>query len=158
MQKITDNNSGVYILELFADNSFTIDSKRHKGIIFKDGYYYYAGSSQKNFNSRIKRHITKSKIINWHIDYLTTSTNNNPKTILKRVYIFPDKPKEFECKLSSDLEKKFNCSTEIIGFGNGDCKKCSTHLFYRKKRISQIHFISLYHATVFEIPSSSEYF
>ncbi len=159
MQKITDLNSGVYILELYAPLPFSIVCKKYTDLIFSKGYYYYAGSAQKNLYHRLKRHIASNKIINWHIDYLTSSIDGKlPPANIKSVYIFLNQKKDFECKIASDLSNNFLCSSDIYGFGNGDCKICSTHLFYKKNRIPQIHFISLYQSTVLRIPASKEIF
>ena len=38
--------------------------------LLKKGIYIYTGSAKKNIDSRIKRHLSNSKKLHWHIDYL----------------------------------------------------------------------------------------
>jgi Uri superfamily endonuclease len=96
--------------------------------------------------------LKKEKIVNWHIDHLTTL----PFVEITKVFILPDAPKSAECGLVKALQMDFGISTNKKGFGNGDCQICETHLLYSEKPIDQSHFISLYHSTVCLTPSSME--
>ena len=41
---------------------------------FPAGRYVYTGSAIRNFEARIKRHLSKQKRSRWHIDYLLKSS------------------------------------------------------------------------------------
>ena len=154
MLKITDSDSGVYCLVIECSSSTLIECRSFNNISFNKGYYYYAGSAQKNLSKRIERHIRKDKKIHWHIDYLSA----HPNFEIKGVLIFKDKKKSFECLLSKDLNDNFRLKAGALHFGNSDCDKCATHLYYSPKRIPYSHFISRYQSIVRLIPSSSKTF
>lgn len=150
----TIENSGVYILEIYARRRFSLNLKKYSGKLFSKGYYYYTGSAQKNLRQRLKRHLLKSKKIYWHIDYITV----HKQTRILRIYKYPERCKSLECFLSGELSSLKEIEKAANGFGNSDCKKCKTHLYFSRKRITQSHFISLYQSAVCLIPSSSEIF
>ncbi|MGK9477324.1 GIY-YIG nuclease family protein [Melioribacter sp. OK-6-Me] len=154
MLKITDavTNSGIYLLEIFIPNQFIIDIKKFNSQIFPDGYYYYAGSAQKNMRKRLQRHLSKNKTIYWHIDYITCRFDIN------KIFYFNNRGKDFECKLVSELEEYFGLKSIAPGFGNSDCRICESHLLYSKLPIDYNQFISRYHSIVRFIPSSKETF
>ncbi len=154
MRKITDTLSGTYLLEIFAKKDFEINAKKFLGVKFSKGYYYYSGSAQKNYSSRLERHLKPFKKIHWHIDHITTVPTNK----ITKIFLFENAPRETECKVVRDLINHFNLSEKFKGFGNGDCKTCGTHLLYSPEKIPQSHFISLYQSTVRLIPLSSETF
>lgn len=118
------SNSGAYLLEIFISKPFKISKGRFAGLLLPEGYYYYAGSAQKNLSQRIKRHLRKNKTLHWHIDYITSSRGNS----ITNFWIFEDAPKETECLLTERLIKEFNLRTEIKGFGSSDCRRCESHL------------------------------
>ncbi|MFC2135257.1 DUF123 domain-containing protein [Bacteroidota bacterium] len=151
MQKIIKTKSGIYILEVCAREAFRLDIKKYRDEILPQGYYYYVGSAQKNFYHRVKRHLHDTKTIHWHIDHLLVVPTNNIKTI----YVLRNKPKEFECKMVSDLENKNGLTFPVKGFGNSDCRRCNSHLLYSRKKLSHNQFISLYQSIVRWIPSSN---
>lgn len=154
MQKITDINSGIYILVIECSRPSILPIKKFNTILLPAGYYYYIGSAQKNLQSRIQRHLSSVKKIHWHIDYITT--NDNFK--IKEVLIFKNKTKPYECILSQGFIKYFKSEIIACAFGNSDCSKCLTHLYYNEKRIPYSHFISRYQSMVRFIPSSSRTF
>lgn len=120
----------------------------------KEGYYYYAGSAQKNLIQRLKRHARKEKSIHWHIDHLTTGTN-----YLKKIYVFPGADKNLECKLIDHLIENLKMTSPIKDFGNGDCtNKCYSHLVLNNRPIDQSQLFSLYQSIVCLIPSSNDIF
>ncbi len=153
-QKITDALRGTYLLEIHAVKPFEIKAKKFLGVKFPEGYYYYSGSAQKNYEGRLQRHIKPFKRIHWHIDHLTTVPTNK----ITRIFLFENAPRETECRIVQDLIARFSLSEEFKGFGNSDCKTCGTHLLYSEKPINHNHFISLYQSTVRLIPLSSEIF
>lgn len=150
MQKIIKENSGVYLLELFAKHPFSITSKNFLGRNFEKGYYYYSGSAQKNLIQRLARHIAREKTIYWHIDYLTTHQD----IIVKNIFIAESAGKTLECNFISTLTADFSLTYATKNFGNGDCKSCESHLLFSKKRLNHSHFISRYQSIVSLIPSS----
>lgn len=150
--KIIKDNSGIYLLEIKAESDFRVGIKKFSGLDFPAGYYYYAGSAQKNFKQRLNRHIRKDKIIHWHIDHITTIETNKITSIL----IDTGKQKEFECRLVQNLLTEFKLKSIAKGFGNSDCNICESHLLFSKKKISYSHFISLYQSMARLIPSSKE--
>lgn len=127
--KIT--NSGVYIIELFNYKAFSINHKKFYNLIFSPGYYYYFGSAQRNLQQRLHRHNKKQKTIRWHIDYLTTNNNFS----VRKSFIYHEREKKFECIY---FQKIIDCKKKVFpvtGFGNSDCKICSSHLIYSKKKL-----------------------
>lgn len=131
MPKTIKEDSGVYLLEIYAKKSFTLDIKKFADAIFPVGYYYYSGSAQKNLQHRVNRHKSKNKKLFWHIDYLTTNKN----IIIKNVLFLPGKEKEYECVLINSILKKFEAKYIVKGFGNSDCYTCPAHLLYSKTTI-----------------------
>jgi sugar fermentation stimulation protein A len=129
VHKIT--NSGVYILEIFVKNSFTITLRKKDKFILSKGYYYYFGSAQKNLSSRINRHKRKDKITHWHIDNITVNTNAE----IINTFIMEDVGKDYECKLREKVEDYFKLIHPIKGFGNSDCENCISHLLFSENRI-----------------------
>lgn len=153
-RSVTDFKSGIYILEIEAKVNFKLDIKKFTGLTFPAGWYYYVGSAQKNFHHRVLRHIRKEKKIHWHIDHLTT----NKKIDVKSIYIFENKPKQFETDLVKDLVDNIPLKYFADGFGNSDDPVCKSHLLYSRQAVAYSHFISRYQSTVRFIPSSMEIF
>jgi len=152
VHRITNSDSGIYVLEIFAKKSFRVNSRKFKDTIFKNGFYYYVGSAQKNLKSRINRHLKKEKNLHWHIDYITAI----PANTISNIYLFFEKGKDFECSLVQDLLKNTSLYSPVKGFGNSDCSICDSHLLYAEKQIVYSHFSRLYHSIVRFIPSSKE--
>lgn len=123
MQSRIKSNSGAYLLEIYISKPFTINGGRFEGVRLPAGYYYYAGSAQKNLRQRVNRHIEKSKKLHWHIDYITTFDGN----FITNFWIFENVPKETECRIAERLIKKFDFRVVIKGFGSSDCRHCESH-------------------------------
>lgn len=113
--------SGVYILKirLEKETEITIGALGKK--IFKPGYYFYAGTAQRNLKARIDRHYSSDKKFHWHIDYFLAEAE------LEKDFVF-ELPGEGECFLAEMLKKEGG-STPISGFGASDCS-CGSHLIY----------------------------
>lgn len=135
--KTTRPDSGIYILELYANTEFTISAKKFLGKSFSKGFYYYIGSAQKNLRARINRHIQRRKKVHWHIDYLTT----HPSVEITNHFVFPYLTKEYESIIANNFENLFDCKMPVLGFGNSDTKGTKSHLFYNIDAInnSDIH-------------------
>ena len=149
MLKIINENSGVYLLEIFASEPFTIDLESYKDKVLSPGYYYYSGSAQKNLVQRVERHQSEDKTIHWNIDHLTIIPTNK----IKAVFLFDGAHKNQECELISELTENFKLKVALKGFGNSDCRRCVSHLLYCKKRLTHSHFIARYQSMVRVIPS-----
>ncbi len=115
---------GIYLLEINIAHSQVIEIGALGKIKFNKGTYFYVGSSQNSLESRVARHISKSKDKkkHWHIDYLLSS--NFVK--IKRIYYFRS-DKSGECKLAKKLSQYYD---SIVGFGCSDCN-CNSHLFFK---------------------------
>lgn len=152
MLKITDINSGTYLLEIYAAEPFRVEIENFKEKVFPQGYYYYSGSAQKNLEQRVDRHQQEEKNIHWHIDHITTIPTNK----IKSVFMFDGAKKNFECEIVRELVENFRLRIAVKGFGNSDCKRCQSHLLYCKQRMTHSHFIARYQSTVRLMPSSSD--
>ena len=130
-RKIINSKKGIYILELFAKEEFSISVKKFIGVKFPKGYYYYIGSAQKNLNSRIERHLKKKKKIHWHIDHLTTHKFINITT----PFIIPNAAKNMEVEIANNFVEFFDTKIIAKGFGNSGTKETKTHLFYTAEPI-----------------------
>jgi Uri superfamily endonuclease len=114
-------DSGVYLLKLRLDKSKEIKIGALGQKDFPAGYFFYAGTAQKNLMSRIKRHYSKEKKFHWHIDYLLKEAE------LINDYIF-ELPREGECFLA-ELMQLSGGQVLVDGFGASDCS-CRSHLIY----------------------------
>jgi len=152
VQKITDKNSGIYILELHSAKPFYLTIKKFSDHKFPPGYYYYIGSAQKNLHQRIVRHFKTAKKVHWHVDHLTTNKN----IIITNCYVIFNAEKYLESIIANEFSEKFEGKIIVDNFGNSDTKNTRTHLFYRKKKISYNHFSARYQSIVRFNPSSKE--
>lgn len=145
-------NKGIYILEIHAEIPFDVSIKKFRERKFKDGYYYYVGSAQKNLKQRLNRHVKKEKTIHWHIDHITSINTNK----IGHIFLLKEAEKDLECELANCFEKKMQLDSSIKNFGNSDRNCSSTHLFYSKAPIDYSHLCSLYQSIVRLIPSEIE--
>lgn len=157
MPRITDNpsnidlvNSGIYLLEIIASTDFRVDIKKFKGVIFLAGYYYYVGSAQKNFASRIRRHLSANKTIHWHIDHVTSIDSNK----IQKIYFIKNAGRNVEIDLADKLISTLNCEVIVERFGSSDTPESVTHLVYRRKQLSYKKLTSFYQSISCFIPSS----
>ena len=90
---------------------------------FAKGKYVYAGSARKGFDARIRRHLSKTKRLHWHADYLLFSK----VVFIEKVIAFGDYVKE--CDIISALISSGCGKIWIKGFGSSDCRcGCPAHL------------------------------
>jgi sugar fermentation stimulation protein A len=112
-----DSGSYIVVLRLSRDRRLKIGGLGE--VLFKKGYYLYAGSAKKNFTQRIARHRTRRKTLFWHIDYL--------REYADFVAALPVRASEgLECDIAKALGEI--SSWRIPGFGSSDCS-CESHLF-----------------------------
>ena len=88
--------------------------------LFREGFYFYVGSAQRNLSARLERHSRKAKPLRWHIDYLSTKAE-----MLGAITIAG--PRQRECVLAGELAGLFELA--VPDFGASDCR-CGGHLFY----------------------------
>jgi Uri superfamily endonuclease len=87
---------------------------------FPAGDYVYTGSAKRNLEARIHRHLSKTKRLRWHIDYLLADHDARIVGVRRSV---PE-----ECLLN----RRTRGEVVVPGFGSSDCRAgCGGHL---KKR------------------------
>jgi sugar fermentation stimulation protein A len=113
-------DAGVYIAVLYVAKSRTIRVGQLGLLRFRQGFYFYVGSAQRNMSARLERHSRKKKALRWHIDYLSARAE-----MLGAITIAG--PRELECQLAKKLGGMFELA--VPGFGASDCR-CKGHLLY----------------------------
>ena len=113
---------GCYCLIIEVNKNQYLKIGKKLKIDFKKGYYVYVGSAMNNLESRVKRHLSKTKKLHWHVDYLL---KNNE--ITEVIYNLDEK---VECDISQKLAKN---NTFIKDFGCSDCD-CESPLYYFKSK------------------------
>ena len=84
---------------------------------FSAGLYCYTGSAVRNFEARIRRHLSPVKKMRWHIDYLLGA----PGVRIREVGRFCDD----ECLVNQRTAGEI----PVPGFGASDCRAgCGSHL------------------------------
>lgn len=84
---------------------------------FPAGRYVYTGSALRNFEARVSRHLSTSKKMHWHIDYLLAA----PGVSVREVRRYG----EAECFVN----QRTAGAVEVPGFGSSDCRAgCGSHL------------------------------
>jgi Uri superfamily endonuclease len=119
---------GVYLLKIKLEQEKEIRVGALGKITFAPGYYFYAGTAQRNLEARIKRHYSSQKKFHWHIDYLLAEAE------LLRDFVF-ELPGEGECFLAETLINQGG-KTPAAGFGASDCS-CESHLIYFPLKIGK---------------------
>lgn len=112
-------DGGCYILILRLDEDTPIMTGGLGEVLFRKGYYLYAGSARKALTKRMERHGRKRKKLFWHIDYL------RERAFFHKVLAIRTQS-DIECALASDLKRVSRWS--VPGFGCSDCS-CVSHLF-----------------------------
>ena len=112
-----------YLLRVKLDKDLNISIGKLGEIEFGKGIYLYVGSAKKGFQDRVRRHLSGSKKIFWHIDYLLSSRF----TKIEGVWV---SKKNQECQTAGYFLKK-GCSF-VERFGSSDCR-CRSHLFFFDK-------------------------
>ena len=110
---------GIYIIIMKLDTERNIRTGQLGVLNFQPGYYAYIGSALGGFKSRIKRHLSKSKKLKWHIDYLL-----NEAQVLQVTLCITER--RLECVLAQSLGKDL---LPIPYFGSSDCR-CTSHLYF----------------------------
>ena len=122
-------DSGIYLLELFLYKPYRIEIGALGKITFPPGYYYYAGTAQKNLNARLKRYQQGPENKHWHIDYFLE------EAIIKRIFA-SQAEREAECQMARDLKELEETKIIASGLGSSDCC-CESHLIYAFEPLSE---------------------
>ena len=84
---------------------------------FPAGRYIYTGSALRNFEARVRRHLSPTKKMHWHIDYLLAA----PGVRVREVKRFGEE----ECAVN----RRTAGDVPVPGFGASDCRAgCGSHL------------------------------
>jgi sugar fermentation stimulation protein A len=93
---------------------------------FPAGYYVYCGSALGSLGKRISRHLSPSKRLHWHIDFLLAAAE------VKDVWCLPSEER-LECRLSDRVSGMKGAKLIMRRFGASDCK-CKSHLWFFPRR------------------------
>ena len=84
---------------------------------FPAGRYIYTGSALRNFEARIRRHLSPVKKMHWHVDYLLAASGVRVRELARFA--------EAECAVNQRTMGEIL----IPGFGASDCRAgCGSHL------------------------------
>jgi Uri superfamily endonuclease len=120
---------GTYVLIISMPKSMRITVGKLGTIYFKRGYYTYVGSAfgSGGLEARVGRHLSSSKKIHWHIDYLLQKS---------KVIEVVSTSKKCESYVANRLGK---LGEPVVGFGSTDTGDVS-HLIYFRRNPSKIVF------------------
>ena len=84
---------------------------------FPAGQYVYTGSARRALDARVARHLSRTKRLRWHIDYLLAA----PGVAIESVRRFATP----ECAANQAVDGR----VQVVGFGASDCRAgCGSHL------------------------------
>jgi Uri superfamily endonuclease len=124
-------NQGVYALIIENKKDHVVQIGKLGTFLFKQGFYVYIGSalgkSATSLEYRLKRHLSSTKKLFWHIDFFLNSESVNIESIL-----YANTSKKEECALASATFQIQGAHIPVPQFGASDCKKVnhSSHLFH----------------------------
>ena len=108
-----------YQLTIEVKQDSTIQIGKFGTFQFPAGYYVYTGSAKRNLEARLKRHLSKTKTLKWHIDYLL----NAPEVSILNINRWTAP----ECEVNQQGQG----AVLIPHFGATDCRAgCGSHLKY----------------------------
>lgn len=110
---------GCYILVLKLDEDTMIAVGGLGDILFRKGYYLYAGSAKRGLTKRMERHARTRKKRFWHIDYLREKASFHRALAVRT-------ERDIECVIAAGLKRISRWY--VPGFGCSDCS-CASHLF-----------------------------
>jgi sugar fermentation stimulation protein A len=123
--KLAESNSGNYLILLELAEKRSIEVGALGTVLFKAGWYVYAGSARKNLSQRINRHLRRQrKQQHWHLDYLVPFASRGVGK-LKALPVLSYR--NLECDLAGELAKLGG--KPVPRFGSSDCR-CASHLYY----------------------------
>lgn len=96
---------------------------------FEAGWYVYTGSARRSLLQRVTRHLQKSKVARWHVDYLTS----HPAARVVKVLLSTSG----ECETNKAICRIIAGEMPVKGFGASDCKAgCLAHLWRARRPIT----------------------
>lgn len=108
-----------YQLRIFVEKPVVIAIGKLGSFRLPAGEYAYTGSGGKNVEARVARHLSKSKKLRWHIDYLLSDS----AVRVTGVSLFT----EAECAVNQTTAGRI----PVLRFGSTDCRNgCASHLKY----------------------------
>ncbi|PWB87943.1 GIY-YIG nuclease family protein [Methanobrevibacter thaueri] len=123
---------GCYCLVIYIKKKSEIGIGKKLGVLeFKKGIYVYVGSAMNSLEARLNRHLSDSKKLHWHVDYLLKEDN------CKIIDIIYNIDKKVECDISQHLKTH---AVGIKNFGCSDCN-CESHLYFFKNRSEAIEHV-----------------
>lgn len=88
--------------------------------VFPPGRYIYTGSAKRNLEARLRRHLSATKRLHWHIDYLLAAPGVRVVSVAR--FATP------ECELNLQTAG----TLPVPRFGATDCRAgCGSHLKYQ---------------------------
>ncbi|MDD1765398.1 MAG: GIY-YIG nuclease family protein [Methanomassiliicoccales archaeon] len=111
---------GAYVLFLRISKRCEIRIGKLGTFGFPKGEYAYVGSGMKGVETRVLRHLSESKRLHWHIDYLLEVGEVIGFTL------FPCEER-IECVLNDFVSGLPGSIDPVKGFGSSDCD-CFSHL------------------------------
>ncbi len=112
---------GVYVMEVRLPRPTNICVGALGVFDFPPGLYLYVGSARRALASRLARHMRRTKVMHWHIDYLTVHA------AITRILVAEWAPGR-ECRVARALSALEGVTVPVPGFGASDCT-CRAHLF-----------------------------
>lgn len=107
----------VYQLRIRLSRRSSIDIGKLGRFQFPAGNYVYTGSARRNLEARIHRHLSRTKRLHWHIDFLLS----HPAARVVEVRRFRSE----ECRVNRRTRGRI----VVKGFGASDCRTgCRAHL------------------------------
>lgn len=114
---MADEAHRTYQLLIEVTNTVSVQVGRLGRYEFAAGYYIYTGSALRNFEARIRRHLSDVKKMHWHIDYLLAAPGVRVREVRRYA--------EAECGINQQV----GGTTPVPGFGATDCRAgCGSHL------------------------------
>ncbi len=113
---------GAYQLLFALDREQTITIGKLGTFLFPAGCYVYTGSAMNGTEARIRRHLSDSKKLRWHIDFLLEHAR-----IIR--YAIREASMREECELNARTLAMPGASIPVKGFGSSDCR-CVAHLVH----------------------------
>jgi Uri superfamily endonuclease len=116
------STGGIYFLLIKLERASNIQAGK-RGFHLESGCYGYVGSALSGLEKRVGRHLSATKKLHWHIDYLL-----NVAAITDVICGATEERKE--CALAAIISRRLPA---VDGFGSSDCR-CASHLFYGEDR------------------------
>ena len=112
---------GAYVLLLRLADPVAVTLPKRPQTSLGAGKYLYVGSANGpgGMAARLKRHMSKTKKLHWHVDQLTTKAAEITALAVEGGN---------ECMLGAALLNSGQYQTILPGFGSSDCRQCNSHL------------------------------